>query len=678
MPLDVKLINLEFPHFPAKWQAVVFRNYGKIPAMRIAKALKTSEENIHNAARDLGLGSFSYQEEWDAKGYITAVRNNWYLLSVSQLLTLLDISLPRLEAMLRDEDFLYHKLGFYKPEFNEVVYSPLSKEDALRTQNIRRLTEENIVARKEKYFDFHSGLNKVSLSVNGKTESLRIVHNYCASDPDFLLNGDFSEYSEKYLTALQACGVNGVWFHGLLSKFAALSPDLLSDGLHEKRLTNLKKFIGYLAKFGIKAYIYLNEPRSQCTSRPEIKEYLYKTVKSIAAAAPGLGGFITITMSENETNCYSRVQPKDIKCPLCKKRAPDDVAVEVNNIFYKAMRDAGSSARLIAWNWGWNDLLGWPREYQERAITKLDKGIDVMCVSEEGLDIEKDGVKNRIIDYSISNPGPSERTEKLWAIAKSAGYNTVAKIQASNSWELSAVPFLPVFSLLYKHLSGVFACGVSDMMLGWTLGGYPSPSLRLVKAFTNGKTLDEFYTEEYGGLAKAAKEACGYFSKAFSQFPFCLIFVYNGPQNYGCANLFYDKPTKLNSTMIGYPFDDIDGWRGNYPREVLLSQLKKLSDGWDEGVKILETAKNSNPAFEELKTIAGAAGSHFKSAYFLTEWILTKDKSMLEKEFENTCKLLNYSAADARIGFEASNHYFYNENNLLEKLINLKYLKGEI
>jgi hypothetical protein len=662
-------------HFCTPWQAVIFRNYGKVPVARIAAVLKTTEENIRDAASDLGLGAFSYMPEWDKKGYLTTVRNNWRLLSVPQLLTLLNITEQRFNGMLRDEDFLRAKLGA-KPRVEEPVYGRLSVADAAQTQDIRRLVEQNITPRKERYFDFYGKLHpRAAARGAGGAEPLRIVHNYCASDPDFLLTGDFSEYPPEYLNELRKCGVNGLWFHGLLNKFATQIPDSVSDGQYGTRLKQLKAFTEHLAAFGIKAFIYLNEPRSLCTSRPDVKQYLYDTIKNIVTAVPDLGGFITITMSENETNCYSRAytDKKQTACPLCAKRTPDDVVAEINNIFYRAMLDAQSDARLIAWNWGWSDFCGWTEAEQKGAVEKLDKGIDVMCVSEEALEIEKGGVKNRIIDYSVSNPGPSPRTKKIWNIAVNTGHKIIAKIQAANSWECAAVPYLPVFDLLNKHLTDTAAVGIRDFMLGWTLGGWPSPILKFVKAFFDGKSLNDFYGAEYDENAANVKAACERFSKSFSEFPFCLDFVYNGPQNFGCANLFFKEPTGLKSSMLGYPFDDIDGWRGNYPPEILLSQLKKLSDGWQDGMQILETLGGDNPV-NELKTVAGAAGCHFTSAYLLTAWVLDKDKALLEKEYENTQKLLQYSALDARIGFEASNHYLYNENNLLEKLINLKYL----
>ena len=40
--------------------------------------------------------------------------------------------------------------------------------------------------------------------------------------------------------------------------------------------------------------------------------------------------------------------------------------------------------------------------------------------------------------------------------------------------------------------------------------------------------------------------------------------------------------------------------------------------------------------------------------------------------------LIKLRAIDSRLGFEASNHYFYTMNDLEEKLINLRYCEEQL
>jgi hypothetical protein len=50
---------------------------------------------------------------------------------------------------------------------------------------------------------------------------------------------------------------------------------------------------------------------------------------------------------------------------------------------------------------------------------------------------------------------------------------------------------------------------------------------------------------------------------------------------------------------------------------------------------------------------------------------MEKDVAAAQEEYQNTQRLLTLAAEDSSIGFEASNHYLYNENTLLEKLLSL-------
>lgn len=54
------------------------------------------------------------------------------------------------------------------------------------------------------------------------------------------------------------------------------------------------------------------------------------------------------------------------------------------------------------------------------------------------------GVKGFVGDYSISQAGPGETACKIWEHARRRGIKTAAKIQINNTWECSAVPYLPV------------------------------------------------------------------------------------------------------------------------------------------------------------------------------------------------------------------------------------------
>jgi len=75
---------------------------------------------------------------------------------------------------------------------------------------------------------------------------------------------------------------------------------------------------------------------------------------------------------------------------------------------------------------------------------------------------------------------PGERACRYWEAARARGLRTVAKIQCGNTWELSAVPYIPAVANVARHAANLRSRGVNGLMLGWTLGGYPSPNLEVV------------------------------------------------------------------------------------------------------------------------------------------------------------------------------------------------------
>ena len=698
----IKKVKMPENVFPTKWQTVIFRNYGLVSLDKIAKVLSCDEQTVQREAERLGLQGVEYDKNWEVRGYITIIRNNWFLLCYEQLMELLGIKEEKLAFYLEKEDFLAVKLGDFKPECERVHYTPLTKEETEKTALIADMVHSCIKLDRTKPFAFFSQ-NPIKTAIK-ECEGRRIVHGYLSPCGDV-----FSQNSEEYLSdallhEYAKQGVNGVWLHGMLS---TLSPypfdEQLSVGYKERR-AEMKRLIARLNKYGIKLYLYINEPRALpiqklgkyaslmgrtengyaalCFEQKAMREYLYSAVKDLLTEVDELGGIITITMSENLTHCNYR--PKT-NCPICKNVPPERSAAAVNNVIQKAIEDSGSKAELIANLWGWSSFMEWTEEQTLRGVELLDKAISVMCVSEYDLEIEKGGIKGRIIDYSISNPGPSEITQKTLKKASELGHRVYAKIQVNNSWECSSVPYLPVFDLLYEHLQNLAEIGVKDYMLTWTLGGYPSPMLGMVAECVQDKdnfSFDGWYEKTYGEKHKTVKEAVKYFCDGFKEYPFSIDALYFSPKTLGCANFWSLKAEEKTSFMVCYAFDDYETWTKPYPIEVYLSQYEKLLKKWEMGCKILHENIEENDF--ELKLFAKAAYTHFKSDYLQTKFSYLKQekekhveelKQILEEEKSNTKQLLELVYQNAYIGFEASNHYFYTDRNLLEKLLVINQLK---
>ena len=703
---EVQRVKMPENVFPTKWQAVIFRNYGLINPQILAGILSCKEEILHTEAERLGLVRTDYNPDWTKKGYITLIRNNWFLLPYTQLTELLGIDKNRLDFILQNDDFLGVKLGEFKPECEKVVYMPLTQEQREQTLTIAQVIKKYIRPHTIESFDFFAN-QKESRDYVFYEKGRRIVHGYLSPCGDAFMENSCDYMPDALLVEYSKQGVNGVWFHGVLSTLSPYPFDKMLSAEYKTRRKNLNELISRCKNYGIKVYLYFNEPRalpvemfgryshlighrekgfaSLCFEQKQTREYLYNAVKDLLFEVPDLGGIITITMSENLTHCNYRPRTN---CPICKTISPEQSAAAVNNVIQEAIKDSGVGAELIANLWGWSPFMEWTEKQTLRGVELLDKDISVMCVSEYDLEIEKGGVPSKIIDYSISNPGPSEITRKTLKKARDKGHKIYAKIQTNNSWECSAVPYLPVFDLLYDHLKNLSQIGVNDYMLTWTLGGYPSPMLNMVSEYVkqgDAFSLDQWYVNTYGHNATVIKQAVKCICDGFKEYPFSINSLYFSPKTLACANLWTLKKDEKQSCMVSYSYDDYEKWIQPYPIQVYLSQYEKLLKLWEQGNSLLVGIVGENT--EDLKLFARGAYVHFKADYLQTKFSFLKQnikknrdeiKLVLMAEQANTEELLDLICRDGRIGFEASNHYFYTDRNLIEKLLNIQQLNKEL
>ena len=221
------------------------------------------------------------------------------------------------------------------------------------------------------------------------------------------------------------------------------------------------------------------------------------------------------------------------------------------------------------------------------------------------------------------------------------------------------------------------------MMLSWTLGGYPGGNLELLGASPEEIAAARFTSDTAEKVCRAWK--C--FSEGFRNFPFCVGTAYNAPTNFGPMNHLHLTPTGYTSTMVGFPYDCLKGWRSIYPEDIFEEQFRLVTTIWKEGLDILDdaaplTADEERESFEELRHVATAAYCHLNSCYLQVRFTAARDHGadtqiMAEcarKELENTLCLYEICRRDSRIGFEASNHYFYTLNDLREKVLNCQYV----
>src|SRR5450432_1973916 len=110
-------------HFPDRLHAYVWRNWPLVPTARLAKTVGAKSVDIVRMGKAMGLPDPpAVSRDQQARSALTVIRRNWHLLPYDQLLTLLDWTPKQLAYSLREDDFLYVKLGSLKPKCDPLTY----------------------------------------------------------------------------------------------------------------------------------------------------------------------------------------------------------------------------------------------------------------------------------------------------------------------------------------------------------------------------------------------------------------------------------------------------------------------------------------------------------------------------------------------------------------------------
>jgi hypothetical protein len=283
---------------------------------------------------------------------------------------------------------------------------------------------------------------------------------------------------------------------------------------------------------------------------------------------------------------------------------------------------------------------------------------------------------------------------------------TAAEIQFNNTCEIASLPYLPVMDLVAEHCHNLADAKLDGMLIGWTMGGHPSPNFQLAQKLNHSpapdvdKVLDDLAVERFGAEgAPHARKAWTIMSNAYREYPFHINVVYNSPVQIGPANPLYFAKSNYAATMWGIPYDDLDGWRGPYPREVFAAQFEKMANDWKPGIAELQLAVEKLPPERRTEVqldlrCARAAAIHFQSVANQAYFVIARDaltnvnqpslearqrfqdqiKLRLESEIELAHELFALTREDSRIGFEPSCQYFYLPLDLVEKVINCRQL----
>jgi hypothetical protein len=163
--------------------------------------------------------------------------------------------------------------------------------------------------------------------------------------------------------------------------------------------------------------------------------------------------------------------------------------------------------------------------------------------------------------------------------------------------------------------------------------------------------------------------------------------------------LLWNSATGYKATMVGFPYDDLDSWRGIYPADVFIKQFELVADGFDRALAELKRAtasiranKTQLSALAAELRVAEACAIHFRSSANQGRFVVVRDKlaaakdaaialpqrdemrRILESEIALAKRLYQIQSCDSRIGFEASNQYYYVPGDFMEKVLNCRQL----
>lgn len=731
---DGRTAPINYEYFPSRQHTFVWRNWSLVDKALLADVMQTSVSNVELLAQQMGLpAKQTIESEWaTTRGYITILRRNWHLLTYDQLTKLIGMSHEELKYRLNEDDFLYEKLGSMKPYCEPLLYSEPTDEEMAAAEQFRRdvapLLNEALHP-EEPRFGFMREFDKVkktkkhnntSTASDDKGFEIRMIAPYFADYGEPLLDKELTSYPEELFRRLQEVGVNGVWLHSVLRTLVIAEGGFPGDERAMERREGLQRLVDRAAKYDIKVYLYLNEPRalhkdyfydnaerealagpvygdlrSFCTSKPEVLEWMSSSLESLFSDVKGLGGVFTITASENYTSCASRPQAH-ADCELCREHSYADLIVGVNSAIERGVHAGNPDAKVICWDWGW------PDKECEEIISRLPKSVWFMAVSEWGKPIERGGIKSTVGEYSLSAVGPGPRALRNWAFAREAGLKTLAKVQVNASWEMSVVSSVPVLDLVARHADNLSRESVNGVMLSWSLGGYPSENLKLFQNFQRGdiieQELQELATAEYGKKAgPIVREAWRLCSESFENYPFSMNTIYSAVHHMGPSNPIFTTPTNYRATyVVGVPYDDLYIWRSFYPTLTYIDLLDKSAAGFKAGVALLDEAQQGverryRKALQRERGRMEAVRIHLQAGVEQGRFIHARNLYLKDMEDKETLKhtmrealknekaliesLLDVSTADSSIGYESSSQYFYVPLDLVEAYASACYAK---
>lgn len=514
-------------------------------------------------------------------------------------------------------------------------------------------------------------------------------------------------YHDHVLMRLAEHGFNGIWLRGALRKFAKVEVFPEFGESSDEILTALRRLCARAARYGIKVFLYLNEPMGLdeddpfwekypqlrgvrvshapvaclCSSTPEVKQYLREASEYVFAQVPDLAGVILITASEYPSHCYchqprpedpvelQRLVDEGLICPRCASRTPQEIIAEIITLLREGVKAGNPAAEVIAWNWSWSF---YEEDPQPGVLERLPGDVIVMGDFERGQPTRALDFEYLNDEYSIKVVGPSPRFEGVAEFQRRRNLPVYAKVQIGTTHENPTVPYLSALPKIALKYQALREHGVGGLMTCWNFGNMPSLATEVANEFSwepqptqVEEALRRIATRHFG-LQAAGDVVAGWeqMSRALEDFPGSIPVMYYGPVARGPAFLFiYDKINRtfpetwlLDTRPEG---DLLDHWTEPFGPERVRDCYRAVASAWGEGVALMEQAltKVEGEDLARLKREIGVAEMfqiQLVSGANAIDFLLTRNARYEENDPTKQGELLDRLAAICRAEIENS------------------------
>lgn len=716
MLLQEKRIDEGFSCFPTLWQAVIFRNYGIVSNVRLAEVLKTTPAIIRAAANDLGLEKMKFNRMWHKNGYITITKNNWNLLNFEQLKKLLNFTEEEIKLRIFENAGLSAIFKNYK-RVERVVFSPLNEEQSRQTLKIRTLILSTVKNFKTDYFTFFKKLGKATYEnkpENGVTAVEFVVNDivYDFNEPigdtelecflktfrqlyDFrplvgktvklikqnTLGFDEEEFNIEYDFSdivITACTNVGL-FRGLQFSAEVGSGGIIKETLHQKPKIKNRIIKGYFSPSGDVLY------RGDAGYTENIlHEYCLKGINGICVDANlsslvpfrfdrslsrgftrrlrnlntlilraktyGIKVFVRFNQPENLPLSFFDKNPELLSKNILGaeiKRASNSQTIQTTQL--NSFIDAPESA-ILAFD------KPQVKSYLYNAVKKLIKscdGLGGVILSK----IDKNTALRNNESMQIDDSSHELIGKIILKAVKACKCNTCFIDERLNCLENNlsdslAVPYVPVLPLINKEIETLFSKRCDYIIINEICGGYPGKQLDLVKEMLlDGKfNFTNWIYDTSSGEGDRVILALEKFTAAFSE-------LNSRNDFFNIMNCCTNEKFSLDS----------------------VSQLNKMLTIWKKGLDILGKTVAARMG-GELYLCASAVYSRCMSQ--LNKFKIDDSRSkginfdnFIESERKMIICLLELQSRWGAVGYSGQNHYLFTLNSLLEKLVNLEFIK---